>query len=108
MRNQPAVFENGEDFHRKSGKVILITFVGHGFVLKVDREGVALLHRIDSLLTFDHRKAVVDRVSKEDARELLDDSYPSPAQVIGQCTIEGRFVLLSLSGREAAAGQGGR
>jgi len=53
--------------------VILITFVSHDPVLKIDREGITLLHRIDSLLKFDHRKAVVDRVPKEDAREGFGD-----------------------------------
>jgi len=30
MRDQSAVFEDGEDFQRERGKVILITFVEHG------------------------------------------------------------------------------
>ena len=88
--------------------MICVTFVSHDSVLKIDREGIALLQRIDSLLPFDYKKAVIDRVAKEYAREPLDDSSPSPAQGIRQCTIEGRFVLLSLSGSEAAAVQGGR
>ena len=92
--------------------MILITFVGHYTILEVNPSGSdspplgAVLfgtpldtpsacggvvhsrgcrpfHRIDSLLKLDHRKTVVDRVAEEDAREPLDDSYPSPAQEIG-------------------------
>jgi len=69
MRDQTAVFEDGEDLYRKGGKVIFITFVAHDSAAEIDRDGVGLLHRICSLLQFDHRKAVVDRVSKEDAGE---------------------------------------
>jgi hypothetical protein len=88
--------------------VTFVTFVSHYTILEVDRDRVAFIHCVDPFLKLDHRKAVVDRVSKEDAQEPLDDSYPSPAQEIGRCAIEGRFVLLSLSGSEAAAIQGGR
>ena len=88
--------------------MILITFVNYDPAFEVDLYSVALLDRIDSISQLDHGKATVDRVTKEDAGEPLGDSYPSPAQVIGRCAIGGRFVLLSLSGREVAAGQGGR
>ena len=108
MRDKTAVFKDSEDFLGKGEKVILITFVGHGFVLKVDREGVALLHRLDPFLKLEDGEALIDRVSKEDKREPLDDSYPSSVQEIGRCAIEGRFVLLSLSDSEVAPVQGGR
>jgi len=50
MRNQAAVFEDGEDFLGQSGKVIFITFVTHDAVLGVDQHSVALLHGICAVL----------------------------------------------------------
>ncbi len=108
MWDQATLLKVGEDFLGKGWKVICITFVKYDPAFEVDLYIVALLDRIDSLFQLDHGKTVVDRVSKEDAGEPLGDSYPSPAQVIGRCAIGGRFVLVSLSGREVAAGQGGR
>jgi len=65
MQDQPAVLEDGEDLFGKGWKVICITFVAHDSVLEGDK--VALFHRVDSIGEFDHGKAIVDRVSKEDA-----------------------------------------
>jgi len=82
MRNQSAIFEDGEDFLGERGKVICITFVGHDSIFEVNRYDVILLHRIDPVLKLDHGKAVVDCVSKEDTGEGFGDSYPSPTQGI--------------------------
>lgn len=42
MRNQAAVFEDGEDLHREGGEVIRITFVDHDPIFEVDQESVTL------------------------------------------------------------------
>jgi len=62
MRDQSAVFENGEDLLWESWEVICITFVGHDSFLKVDRDGVVLLDCVDPVFKFDHGKAVIDRI----------------------------------------------
>jgi len=75
MRDETAIVKDGKDLFWKGGKVIFITFVSHHTILKVDRDRIALLHCVDSLLKLDHRKAVVDRVSKEDAGEGFDSHH---------------------------------
>ena len=40
MRDQAAVFEDGEDFHGQSGKVIFVTFMAHDSLLEVDLDSV--------------------------------------------------------------------
>jgi len=82
MRDQAAVFEDGEDLLGKGGKVIFITFVSHDSILEVNRYDVIFLDCIDPVFKLDHGKTVVDRVSKEDTGEGFGDSYPSPSQGI--------------------------
>ena len=69
VRDEAAVFEDGEDFLRQRGKVMLVTFVAHDSAAEIDRGGVVLVHRVSCLLQFDHRQAVVDCVSKKRMRE---------------------------------------
>ena len=42
MRDQPAVFEDGEDFLGEGGKVIRVTLVSHDSIFEVGRESVTL------------------------------------------------------------------
>ena len=79
MRDETAIVKDGKDLFWKGWKVICITFVRHFPRFKIDRDRIALSYLINPIFKLDHRKAIIDRVTKEDAREGFGDnsSYTS-------------------------------
>jgi len=90
MRDQAAVLEDGEDFFGEGGEVIFVTFVIHYSFLEVDRDRGAFIHCVDPFLKPDHRKAVVDRVAKEDAREGFGPAFP---RLVDKCFVRDYYMF---------------
>jgi hypothetical protein len=47
VRDQAAVFEDGEDLRGEGGKVIFVTFVDHDPTLEVDLDGIIFFDCVD-------------------------------------------------------------